>query len=193
MQDRLLARVATWEAQTDWGVWLCSIQRSFEAQYFIFIVGYWVLRSPIHPREPAKASVSTVPAPRQVTNEGGHCECTQIKHRKRRKRTPSWDHSFYPKEQPFLYWGTNESWTGMGTNDTVRYREGQHRSAFVFRGWFSFQSISHQGPKATWTKEMEQLDTWTVSFNTPENWVLQSGVTVREGRRTQVRGPREIK
>lgn len=25
------------EAQADWDVWLCSIKRSFEAQYFIFI------------------------------------------------------------------------------------------------------------------------------------------------------------
>lgn len=61
----------------------------------------------------------------------------------------------------------------VGTNHTVRYREGQHRSAFVFSSQFSFQSISQQGPKATWTKETGQLDTWTVSIKTPENWVLQ--------------------
>lgn len=68
--ERLLATMAIWEAQADWDVWLCSIKRSFEAQYFIFIVGYWVPRSPIHPREPAQASLSTVPAPCWVTNEG---------------------------------------------------------------------------------------------------------------------------
>lgn len=91
-QDRLLARMAIWEAQADCDAWLCSIQRSFEALYFIFIVGYWVLRSLIHPREPAKASLSTVPASCQVTNEGGglwvHPNKTQQKAEKDSELSP---------------------------------------------------------------------------------------------------------
>lgn len=42
----------------------------------------------------------------------------------------------------------------VGTSHTVRYREGQHRSGFVCSSRFGFQSISQQGPKASWTKEL---------------------------------------
>lgn len=73
------------------------------------------------------------------------------------KKDSELDPFFLFQEQPFLHLGTNESGTGGGNKSHGVLPGGTTPSAFVFSSRFSFQSISQQGPKATRTKEMEQI------------------------------------
>lgn len=150
----VLGKGTIWEALADWDVWLCSIKRSFEARYFIFIVGYWVLRSLIHSREPAKASLSTVPAPCQVTNEDGELWVHPNKTQERAKKDSEL-HLFplFQRSNLFCTQGLMSREQEWEQVTRCVYQEGHHRLAFVLSPQFSFQSISQQAPKAMWTKE----------------------------------------
>lgn len=121
-----------------------------------------------------------------------NCECTQIKYRKRWKRTPSRSTPFIPEEQPFLYLGTNESWTGGG-----------NKSHSALLGRTTLAGLCVQQP----VQFSEHFPARTKSNLNKGNIAVRSlnclhwhhrelGATrlewpVRIGRRVQARGPRE--
>lgn len=165
----VLGKDAIWEAQANWDVWLCSIKRSFEAQYFIFIVGYWVLRSLIHSREPAKARLSTVPAPRQVTNEDGELWAHPNKTQERAKKDSKL-HLFplFQRSNLFCTKGLMSREQEVGTNHTVHLPGGTSSAGFCAQSPVQFSEYFPANTKSQGTKETTS-DTWTVSTNSLEN------------------------